>query len=128
MTRRGQDRRGQDRASRRPDRQATEAGNGQPDRHAIAAREADAMTEQQSYLYLGLAGETGPGRPVDSGLFRLADGSNEWERIERGLPEKPAVRALAVHPFNPALLYAGTQSGLYRSMYCGEDWMKVELP
>ena len=32
------------------------------------------MADQPSYLYLGLAGETGPGRVVDSGLFRLADG------------------------------------------------------
>jgi len=31
-----------------------------------------------SYLYLGLAGETGQGRVVHSGLFRLADGSNKW--------------------------------------------------
>jgi hypothetical protein len=33
---------------------------------------------RSSYLYLGLAGETGHGRVVHSGLFRLADGSNEW--------------------------------------------------
>ncbi len=39
------------------------------------------MAEQKSYLYAGLAGETGPGRPVDSGLFRLADGHNEWEAL-----------------------------------------------
>ncbi len=38
-----------------------------------------------SYIYLGLAGETGPGRRVDSGLFRFTDGSGEWERIEAGL-------------------------------------------
>ena len=86
------------------------------------------MTEQQSYTYLGLAGETAPGRPVDSGLFRLADGSREWEALRRGLPEKPAVRALAVHPTNPAIIYAGTQSGPYRSADRGEHWEKVELP
>jgi len=80
------------------------------------------MTEQQSYTYLGLAGETAPGRPVDSGLFRLADGSREWEALRRGLPEKPAVRALAVHPTNPAIIYAGTQSGPYRSTDRGEHW------
>ena len=57
-----------------------------------------AATNHRIWSYLGLAGETGPGRPVDSGLFRLADGGNEWEALQRGLPEKPAVRALAVHP------------------------------
>ena len=51
-----------------------------------------------SYVYLGLAGETGQGRLVHSGLFRLTDGSNEWEALRRGLPEMPAIRALAVHP------------------------------
>ena len=46
------------------------------------------MADRASYLYLGLAGETGPGRVVDTGLFRLADGGNEWEALQRGLPEK----------------------------------------
>src|ERR1700722_7346653 len=51
-----------------------------------------------SYLYLGLAGETGRGRVVHSGLFRLVDGNDEWEPLLRGLPEMSEVRALAVHP------------------------------
>ena len=34
---------------------------------------------QQSYIYVGLAGETGGGgRPIHSGLYRLADGENQW--------------------------------------------------
>jgi hypothetical protein len=66
---------------------------------------------QTSYVYLGLAGETGRGRVVQSGLYRLADGSGEWETLQRGLPEMPAVRALAVHPQRPEVVYAGTQSG-----------------
>src|ERR1700722_18290674 len=57
-----------------------------------AAHPMPRTTENQrsSYLYLGLAGETGPGRVVDSGLFRLADGANEWEKLRHGLPEMPA--------------------------------------
>ena len=86
------------------------------------------MTDQLSSLYAGLAGETGPGRVVDSGLFRLVDGDQEWQALQRGLPERPAVRALAVHPTNPAVIYAGTQSGPYRSADRGEHWEKVELP
>src|SRR5216684_4079299 len=81
-----------------------------------------------SYLYLGLAGETGRGRVVHSGLFRLADGGGEWQALERGLPETPAVRALAVHPQKPEIVYAGTQSGAYRSADRGEHWEKVEMP
>jgi photosystem II stability/assembly factor-like uncharacterized protein len=81
-----------------------------------------------SHLYLGLAGETGRGRIVHAGLFRMADGSGEWERRERGLPDMPAVRALAVHPMNPEVLYAGTQSGAYRSADRGAHWERVATP
>lgn len=84
--------------------------------------------DQRSHIYLGLAGETGRGRVVQSGLYRMADGSDEWETLQRGLPEAPAVRALAVHPSNPDIVYAGTQSGPYRSADRGEHWEKVNIP
>ena len=83
--------------------------------------------DQRSFIYLGLAGETGRGRTVASGLYRLADGSDEWETLRNGLPDAPAVRALAVHPLNPDIVYAGTQSGPYRSADRGEHWEKVEI-
>ena len=38
----------------------------------------DDLNDKSSYVYLGLAGETGRGRVVQSGLFRLTDGSDEW--------------------------------------------------
>ena len=38
--------------------------------------------DQRSYIYLGLAGETGRGREVHSGLLRLPDGSDEWQPIQ----------------------------------------------
>ncbi|HJU16404.1 MAG TPA: YCF48-related protein [Stellaceae bacterium] len=85
-------------------------------------------SDQSSYLYIGLAGETGPGRPVHAGLYRLSEDGGEWEKIERGLPERPAVRALAVHPQRPEILYAGTQDGPYRSADHGEHWEKVGVP
>ena len=83
---------------------------------------------RSSFVYLGLAGETGRGRVVEFGLFRMADGGEEWERLERGLPEAPAVRALAVHPRQPEIIYAGTQSGPYRSNDRGEHWEKSICP
>ena len=51
----------------------------------------------------------------------MADGSKEWQRIEQGLPDAPTVRALAVHPQKPEIVYAGTQSGAYRSADNGGD-------
>jgi len=44
------------------------------------------------------------------------------------LPEAPAVRALAVHPQKPEIIYAGTQAGAYRSADRGEHWEKVVMP
>ena len=79
-------------------------------------------------IYLGLAGETAPGRAVHSGLFRMADSSNEWEPLQRGLPEAPAVRDLVVHPHKPEMVYAGTQAGPYRSADRGEHWEKIDVP
>src|SRR5258708_36576999 len=40
--------------------------------------------KERSYLYLGLAGETGRGRVGHSGLFRLADGDDERQPPQRG--------------------------------------------
>jgi photosystem II stability/assembly factor-like uncharacterized protein len=83
--------------------------------------------DHQSHIYLGLAGETGRGRVVQSGLYRLTDGTNEWESLTRGLPEQPAIRALSVHPLHPEIVYAGTQSGPYRSDDRGEHWEKIDI-
>jgi photosystem II stability/assembly factor-like uncharacterized protein len=81
-----------------------------------------------SYVYVGLAGETGRGRVVQSGLWRMADGSDEWETLHNGLPEAPAIRALAVHPLHPEIVYAGTQSGPYRSDDRGAHWERIPVP
>jgi photosystem II stability/assembly factor-like uncharacterized protein len=80
-----------------------------------------------SHIYVGLAGETGRGREVHSGLFRMTEGGNEWQPTQRGLPEAPAIRAIAVHPLNPDIIYAGTQSGPYRSADRGDHWEKVDI-
>ena len=81
-----------------------------------------------AYVYAGLAGESAPGRIVDSGLYRLTDGSEVWEALSGGLPDEPAIRALAVHPARPEVVYAGTQDGPYRSEDHGATWAKVAVP
>jgi len=81
-----------------------------------------------SYVYVGLAGETTPGRVVKSGLYRMAHGDDRWELLTHGLPEAPAVRAIAVHPNDPETVYVGTQSGPYRSTDHGEHWEKLNVP
>ena len=86
------------------------------------------MAANKSYAYVGLAGETAPGRTVKSGLYRLAEGETEWELKGSGLPDAPAIRALAIHPQKPAIVYAGTQDGPYRSTDHGDHWEKVNVP
>ena len=82
----------------------------------------------KSYVYVGLAGETAPGRVVKSGLYRMAAENGKWKLLTRGLPEAPAIRALVVHPQEPDVLYAGTQVGPYRSIDAGDHWEKVNIP
>src|SRR5215469_5508869 len=85
-------------------------------------------SDRASYLYLGLAGETGPGRPVHTGLCRLADGSDEWQSLQAGLPEAPAVRALAVHPHDPDVMFIGYENcEIYRSDDAGEHWDRLPV-
>jgi len=81
-----------------------------------------------SYVFVGLGGETAPGREVHTGLYRLADGGDAWENFTDGLPEAPAIRALTVHPRQPNVVYAGTQEGPYRSDDYGARWEKVPVP
>jgi photosystem II stability/assembly factor-like uncharacterized protein len=85
-------------------------------------------TDRTPYVYVGLAGETAPGRPVKSGLYRMAVGDDRWELATRGLPEAPAIRAIAPHPERPGTVYVGTQHGPYRSTDHGERWEKVDVP
>src|SRR5712692_5849433 len=94
-----------------------------------AGKEERAMsTNRTSYVYVGLAGETAPGRVVKSGLYRMAVGDDRWEFVTRGLPEAPAIRAIAIHPDNSELVYVGTQNGPYRSTDQGNHWEKLNVP
>ena len=78
----------------------------------------------RTYVYVGLAGE---GENIaEGGLLRRAEGDDEWRDVSDGLPSEPQVRALAIHPENPAVIYAGTQRGVYRSDDRGERWEALE--
>jgi photosystem II stability/assembly factor-like uncharacterized protein len=84
-------------------------------------------TTRTSYVYVGLAGETAPGRPVKSGLYRMAVGDDRWELVTRGLPEAPAIRAIASDPGRGDAVYVGTQQGPYRSADRGEHWERLDV-
>jgi photosystem II stability/assembly factor-like uncharacterized protein len=82
--------------------------------------------ESCTYVYAGVAGE---GEYIGAGgLYRFSADDGEWQSITKGLPANPQVRALLVHPENPAVIYAGTQQGPYRSDDRGEHWEALEAP
>jgi len=81
-------------------------------------------------LYAGAAqGLTESTTPqAGGGIFRLTIGDDRWERLQGGLPGDVEVRAIAVHPQDSQVIYAGTQHGPYRSTDGGEHWTALAFP
>src|SRR2546427_2041972 len=94
-------------------------------RHRLSSKEV-AMTTR---LYAGAAqGLTESTTPQAGGIFRLTIGDDRWERLRGGLPGDVEVRAIAVHPQDSQVVYAGTQHGPYRSTDGGEHWTALGFP
>jgi len=72
--------------------------------------------------YSILVGTTG------AGLFQSADGGENWSRIGAPFSGESQVRALAVDPQSPNVVYAGSNNGIYRSEDSGSSWVKLESP
>jgi photosystem II stability/assembly factor-like uncharacterized protein len=88
-----------------------------------------AMTTSSSgdVVYAGLVGG-----PQPTGIFRSEDNGRTWQMISSG--PGVAVNALAVHPANDLVLYAGTSGGpattthsLWRSTNGGQTWHSFTL-
>ena len=62
------------------------------------------------------------------GLFRTTADDGVWEELENGLPDLVETHALAVHPHEPDVIYAGTQDGPYRSIDGGNRWERPGFP
>jgi photosystem II stability/assembly factor-like uncharacterized protein len=78
-------------------------------------------------LYAGLVGG-----PQPTGIYRSDDNGRTWQMVSSG--PGVAVNALAVHPANDAVLYAGTSGGpaattysLWRSANGGQTWHSFTL-
>ncbi len=67
------------------------------------------------------------GSDVD-GLYRKAADEAAWEKLSNGLPPSPRVRAIAFHPEDSKIVFAGTQRGVYKSSNHGDTWTRVNLP
>jgi photosystem II stability/assembly factor-like uncharacterized protein len=62
-------------------------------------------------------------------LCRTADGGKTWQNIGASLPEGGPVKVVREDPKNPALLFAGTEFGLWASVDRGAHWSRAgQLP
>ncbi len=65
---------------------------------------------------------------VEQSIWRSPDGGDSWDRARLGRYPQNDVRALAVHPQEPNIVYAGTDSGVYRSENSGATWEHLSSP
>jgi photosystem II stability/assembly factor-like uncharacterized protein len=65
---------------------------------------------------------------VGQGIWHSSDSGESWLRITKGISFETEVRAFAVHPQRPEVLFAGTDRGLYRSDDAGASWSWIEGP
>ena len=70
--------------------------------------------------------EDGTQRP--GGLFRREAGNGGWQRLGGGLPADVEIRAIAIHPDDHDVVYAGTQEGPYLSTDGGDHWKALPFP
>ena len=71
-----------------------------------------------TYLYVGAE---------SSGLFRKEAGDDSWEQLTDGMPPRPLVPTIAVHPKDPKVIFIGTQRGVYRSKDAGDHWERMDM-
>jgi len=92
-----------------------------------ASVQAVATTAQGDVMYAGMVGG-----PQPTGIYRSENKGLTWQMVSSG--PGVAVNALAVHPANEAVVYAGTSGGpaattysLWRSVNGGQTWHSFTL-
>ena len=65
---------------------------------------------------------------IGQSVWRSHDGGDFWERASKGLFMEADIRAIAIDPDNSAVLYAGTEAGIYRTRDGGDSWGLVDSP
>ena len=82
---------------------------------AVADVELESLTLAGKALFAG----------TEKGFFRSADGGESWQRIGGGLP-RFIVSAVAVHPSNPDVMWAGASSaGVWKTTDGGKTWSEA---
>jgi photosystem II stability/assembly factor-like uncharacterized protein len=72
---------------------------------------------------------------IGQGIWRSRDGGETWDRSRLqvrpgrfGVSGESEVRAFAVHPRDQGTVYAGADTGVYRTRDGGDSWEKLESP
>jgi len=61
-------------------------------------------------------------------MYESHDGGHSWQARWTGLGVTTEATSLALDPLDASIIYLGTDTGLYRSHYAGEDWRPVSRP
>lgn len=61
---------------------------------------------------------------LNSDMMKSSDGGKTWQRVEVA-PGENTVTAVAVHPFDSNIIYAGTADAVYKTKSGGVSWEKV---
>ena len=65
---------------------------------------------------------------IGQAIWRSPDCGDSWDRVRTSIYPENDARALAVHPRQPHIVYAGTDSGIYRSEDRGASWERLDSP
>jgi hypothetical protein len=65
--------------------------------------------------------------PGNCGLFKTTDAAETWKAVVE-MNQLGCITALAVDPRNPAVIYAGSRSGAFKSVDGGLSWSSLGLP
>ncbi len=97
--------------------------NGVPANSAVSHVEPSRISAQTAYI----AFERHMFDDFRPYIFKTTDGGKTWSSISGNLPAKAYVQVVREDPKNPALLYAGTEIGLFASHNGGKEWMPLNL-
>jgi photosystem II stability/assembly factor-like uncharacterized protein len=109
-----------------PDAASDRRGRIAPAPEAQTAARAVSRTDEHP-----IPAQTVPAGPASAGSptsGRLSEAVDEAPKLVAAEEGAGLVSALAVDPSFPALLYAATQRGVYRSATAGETWSRAEGP
>jgi photosystem II stability/assembly factor-like uncharacterized protein len=80
------------------------------------------------FVYVGLAGDTDPGRFWSAGLYRSRNADGPWESLGPKLGREPHVFAIMADRRHVGRVTIGTDEGIWRSDDAGETWQRLPAP